>query len=79
MPETPISFDEWVKNGLDMGFIGPPVCSTHDGLPMSEDEENEFNEGFDPCINVVRLYWDSGHKKQVEENHTPSQWRNHYG
>lgn len=66
-----ITFDEWVKIGLDRGFVGPPVCSTHDGIPMSEAEENEDDE----CINVLRLYWDMEHKQQVEENHSPSQWR----
>lgn len=69
-----MSFDEWLAIGMENSWCGPPVCSTHDGIPMNEDEENEFQEG-DPCIAVVRLYDDDEHKKSVEEFHSPSNWR----
>jgi hypothetical protein len=46
---------------------------------MSLEEEEEFEEGNDPCIHVVRLYETLEIKASVEENHSPSIWRNKYG
>lgn len=70
----PLEFDEWMAYGLARGWAGPPVCSTHDGIPTSEAEDDEFEEG-DPCIHVIRLYEDAETKAAVEENHAPSVWR----
>lgn len=72
-----LSFEQWMKIGIDFGWCGPPVCYVHDGLPLSE-EELDLIEAEDPCIHILRLYVDDEHKKSVEENHSPSQWRNHY-
>ncbi len=70
------SFDDWLEYGMDQGWCGPAVCETHDGLPLSSSEEEEFFEqGLDPCIHVIRLYEDFETKFAVEENHAPSQWR----
>jgi hypothetical protein len=65
----------WIQYGTAMGWCGPAVCYTHDGLPTSEVEDNDFEEGFDPCITIVRLYHDMDEKEMIEENHSPSQWR----
>jgi hypothetical protein len=73
-----LDFDEWMSYGIKKGWCGPPVCSTHDGLPMSEQEDVEFGEGQDPCIHVVRMYDDVDTKEKIENNHSPSQWRNSY-
>ena len=70
-----ISFDEWIEEGYIRGWIGPPVCDTHDGTPISEAEFAEFEDGGDPCIHVIRLYEDPETKQQVEESHSPSIWR----
>jgi len=69
------SFDEWLQEGLSLGFCGPAVCYPHDGLPMTEEEDNQFSEGEDPCIHIIRLYEDLNVKAGVEENHSPSTWR----
>lgn len=73
-----ITFDEWISYGIGKGWCGPPVCNTHDGLPMSEQEDMEFGEGQDPCIHIVRMYEDIETKKEIEDSHSPSQWRNTY-
>jgi hypothetical protein len=73
-----LAFDEWISYGIEKGWCGPPVCYTHDGLPMSEQEYAEFDEGQDPCSHIVRMYEDIDMKKSIEENHSPSQWRNSY-
>ena len=71
-----LSFDEWMKIGIERGWCGPPVCYTHDGLPTTEADDAEWDSGSDPCIHIIRLYEDAEHKKAVEENHSPSNWRN---
>jgi len=73
-----MTFDEWITYGIEKGWCGPPVCYTHDGLPMSEQEYAEFDEGQDPCTHIVRMYEDIDMKKEIEDNHSPSQWRNSY-
>lgn len=69
-----MTFDQWLKLGYDNGWCGPDVCETHDGLPTSAAEDEEFEES-DPCIHIIRLYVDAEHKTAVEENHAPSVWR----
>ena len=72
-----LSFDEWMSYGIQHGFSGPPVCYTHDGLPMTEEES--ISDDLDTyCIHIVRMYEDDLMKKSVEENHSPSTWRNNY-
>lgn len=79
MDDSALSYDQWLEFGLRQGFIGPPVCSTHDGIPATEEEDFGFDEGGDPCIFVIRPYHSEEHKKNVEENHSPSIWRNPFG
>lgn len=69
-----MTFDEWIKFGFDQGWCSPPICEMHDGTPMSEDEEVDWDEG-EPCIHVVRLYESELHKKRVERNFSPAVWR----
>ena len=45
---------------------------------MSEREDAEFGEGQDPCTHIVRMYEDIEMKKEIENNHSPSNWRNTY-
>ena len=47
--------EEWLRFGYDHGFCGAEICATHDGIPMSVEEE----EDDEPCIWVVRLYPDA--------------------
>jgi hypothetical protein len=67
-------FSDWLQEGLDLGFVGPAICYTHDGLPTTEQEDAEFETG-DPCIHILRLYEDKDIKTSVELNHSPSVWR----
>ena len=70
-----MSFETWLKEGLDSGYCGPIVCFTHDGLPMTEAEEEAWDEGYDPCVWIIRPYECSIEKTAVETNHSPSNWR----
>lgn len=69
-----MDFEEWLKLGIENAWCGPAVCFTHDGLPTTQAEDEEFDNG-DPCIHVIRLYDDPTQKTAVEENHSPSVWR----
>ncbi len=71
----PMDFEAWLNIGYNNGWVGVPVCETHDGVPMTEAEDLEFIDGSDPCIHILRLYDDADHKAHVEENHSPSVWR----
>ncbi len=68
-------FDEWIRVGMEQGWCGPPLCATHDGTPTSAGEDEQFDEGGDPCLHVIRLYPDQATKTAVEDNHSPSVWR----
>lgn len=47
-----------VPFGLTAGWIAEGVCQTHDMVPMTEEEESDFDKGFDPCIPVIRVWTD---------------------
>ena len=47
---------EWLRLGIERGYCSEPVCHTHDGLPYTEEEETEWEVGFDPCLHAVRLH-----------------------
>lgn len=70
------NFDEWIVYGMEKGWCSPPLCETHDGLPMTQEEERGWEEGGDPCIHAIRLYESPEDKAEAEEGHSPSQWRN---
>lgn len=70
-----MELEEWLEYGWSKGWITPPVCYTHDGLPTTESEMDEWNEGSDPCIHIVRLYEDQEQRRQVESNDPPTVWR----
>jgi hypothetical protein len=72
---TQQTFEQWLHHGYTQGWISPPVCYIHDGLPMSDQEADQLDEGDDPCIHIIRLYENPQHKQQVEQNNPPSQWR----
>lgn len=62
------SFEDWLLLGMNNGWISKPVCSTHDGLPTTHEEDTEWEDGGDPCIYAVRLFADDAERKAVEDN-----------
>lgn len=71
-----MSYEEWIQMGMDQGWCGPPVCHTHDGLPITEEEEIQlYDDGDDICIHIVRMYESHEIQVGVEENHSASVWR----
>lgn len=47
---------EWYQHGIKMKWIGPVTCDTHEGVGLTEAEEQEFEDGGDPCIRVLRVF-----------------------
>ena len=49
-------FGNWLQLGIDKNWITEPFCMTHDGDPyMTEYEEQEWENGGDPCCHVVKF------------------------
>lgn len=69
-----MDFEDWLAIGHAQGWCGAPVCYTHDGLPTTAEEDEEFEE-HDPCIHIIRLYDSPEDRAKIEENHSPSVWR----
>lgn len=71
---SPPDFDAWLRAGIVAGWCGPAVCFTHDGVPTSAVEDEEYDTG-EPCLHILRLYPDAATKAGVQDNHSPSVWR----
>lgn len=49
-------FLDWMAFGVSQGWITEPFCNTHDGDPyMTEEEEQQWEDGGDPCLPVVKV------------------------
>lgn len=46
---------KWLRVGIENNFCTDIVCMMHDGVPMSEAEDEAMEEGLDPCVFVVRI------------------------
>lgn len=68
-------YTEWIKLGIDNGWCTSTVCYTHDGVPMTEDEEQQFEQGDDPCIHISRMCETPEQQQQIEQTHSASAWR----
>ena len=47
--------DEWLAYGIAKGFCSPSYCDTHEGGPLAELEQEQFDRGDDPCVIAIRL------------------------
>lgn len=70
-----MQYEEWIRIGVEAGWCTAPVCYTHDGVPMTPEEEELWVEGDDPCIHIVRMCEDPEQQKVIEATHSPSAWR----
>jgi hypothetical protein len=52
-----MTIEEWLDLGIENGWCSKPVCNTHDGLPSSAAEDEAWDQGYDPCVPAVRLWW----------------------
>ena len=47
---------EWLEMGVANGWCSRDFCYTHDSPEMTDAENAEWDDGYDPCIHCVRLY-----------------------
>jgi hypothetical protein len=72
---TAPTFDEWLRQGVSLGFCSPVLCETHDGVGLTEEQEAEFNDGGDPCVHVIQVFESEEHRAFVFDNHSPIHYR----
>ncbi len=53
-----MDFFDWRDLGIASGWISEPFCDTHDAKFLTEEEEQAWENGEDPCMMVFRIYED---------------------
>jgi hypothetical protein len=53
--KAPATQEEWLMIGIEKKWCSSVVCDSHDGLPRSDEEWQEWEDGGDPCAFVVRV------------------------
>jgi len=51
-----MTIDEWIKYGITKGYCTDVTCVTHNGLPNTKEEEQAWDDGWDPCVPGLRLW-----------------------
>jgi hypothetical protein len=47
---------DWIAYGIQQGWCTSSFCNTHEGDPwMTPEEEQEWEDGGDPCLFVIKL------------------------
>lgn len=49
-------FERWLRVGIQREWISEVICERHDGLPWSEAETLDWQNGNDFCVPAVRVY-----------------------
>jgi hypothetical protein len=49
-------FLDWLHVGQEKGWISTVLCGTHDGIPSSKETEEAWDEGYDPCEPILRIW-----------------------
>ena len=52
----PVTFAEWLTYGQTRGWVSAIVCNTHDGLPVTPEEADRWEQGDDPCAHGMRVW-----------------------
>jgi hypothetical protein len=47
---------DWIQYGIDNKYCTEIVCATHDGVPSTEEEDAEWEQGVDCCAPILRLW-----------------------
>lgn len=49
-------FWEWLDYGKNKGWISEISCVVHDFVDLTDEEQEEYENFYEVCIPVVRLY-----------------------
>jgi hypothetical protein len=58
-----MNFFEWRDFGIAKGWISEPFCDTHDAGHLTDEEEQAWEDGQDPCMPVFRIW-----EENIEED-----------
>ena len=70
-----MTVNEWLQTGINNKWIGPAICATHDGIPSSPQEEQQWENGQDPCQHILRLYENEQTANTINNHYTPYKHR----
>lgn len=51
-----MEFHEWLSIGINNEWVSDIHCDTHDGIQMTDEESEAWDEGSDPCIPILRIW-----------------------
>jgi len=51
-----IEFFDWVQYGIDRKWSTEIFCETHDGGPFTQEEYKQWDDGEDPCAQMIRIW-----------------------
>lgn len=49
-------FRSWLDYGISMGWVTDMFCNTHDGGPLTPEEDEAWTNGEDPCSFHIRVW-----------------------
>jgi len=50
-----MTFDEWIKYGIENGYCTEQHCYIHAGPPLTDREYAAWDRGTDFCVHALRL------------------------
>lgn len=53
-----MEFYEWLEIGIENKWVSDIVCLTHAGIPMTDEEVEQWQEGDDFCQFAIRVWED---------------------
>lgn len=65
-------FSNWLTEGFVNGWISPPACYSHHGVPLTLDEREALDRGEEPCIYLLRVFQSRDERRDVMLNHETS-------
>jgi hypothetical protein len=51
-----IDYLQWLRTGMERGWVSEPWCHSHDEPPMTPEEGEAVGEGFDVCVFALRVW-----------------------
>lgn len=52
-----MDFYEWLEIGVSNKWVSEPYCDTHDGGPLTDEEAQDLDQGNDPCMVAMRVWY----------------------
>lgn len=69
-----MTYIEWVQYGYHQGWCTVPICAQHDGLPITQEEDDALVDDLDLCIFISRM-GDDLPLEEIEDHTSAADWR----